>query len=155
MDPDWIFKNPNVLNIEVTEENSFEELDFSVTGAITINYPTNPPDSIYPFMADSGVVIFNWEPYSSTKEYIIEVKDLSGNIIWGGFESDSTINHAYIDDSVSSIEYNFDGSASVPELVSGEIYQWKLYADKGTHQNSIVEELISSSEDLRGIFQVP
>jgi len=39
--------------------------------------------------------------------------------------------------------------------VSGEIYQWKLWADKGTQRDSFVEQLISSSEDLRGLFQVP
>ena len=42
-----------------------------------------------------------------------------------------------------------------PALKPGEIYQWKLWADKGTQENSFVENLISSSEDLRGIFQVP
>ena len=111
-------------------------------------------DSIYAFMADSIVPTFEWLAYPSTKEYIIEVRDLSGNVIWGGFDPDGTVNHGYIDDSVSSVEYDFDGSAS-EALVPGNIYQWKIWADKGTAVDSGVEQLISSSEDLRGIFQVP
>ena len=52
--------------------------------------------------------------------------------------------------------YNFDNQPGPPALEPGRIYQWKLRADKGSPgANSFVDELISSSEDLRGIFQVP
>ena len=51
--------------------------------------------------------------------------------------------------------YNFDGQANLPALVPGEVYQWRVWADKGPQVDSFVEELISSSEDLRGVFQMP
>lgn len=151
MDPD---KNLGGIDVSFPNDNGLIK-SIDITGCINIIGPTNPMDSIYAFVADSIVPTFSWAPYSSTQEYIIEVRDLSGNILWGGFnQSDSTINHGYIDDAVTSVVYNFDGSAS-QALVPGEIYQWSLWADKGTHFDSVVEQLISASEDLMGIFQVP
>lgn len=154
IDPDWLFKNPGGLDITFVSAEA-KALNFGVTGAITLVSPTNPANLAIAFMADSQVPFFKWVPYPSTKEYFIEVKDHSGNVLWGGVNSDGTVNHDFIDAAADSVVYNFDGRATVPALVPGEIYQWRLWADKGTQTNSFVEQLISSSEDLRGIFQVP
>jgi hypothetical protein len=154
IDPDWVFKNPGGLDISF-ESSSTEELNFSVTDVIRLMSPTNPADSTFAYMADSQVPVFIWEPYPSAKEYFIEVKDWNGNILWGGFEEDGTANHGFIGANVNRVVFDFDGQASFPVLRPGEIYQWKLWADKGTQRDSFVEQLISSSEDLRGLFQVP
>ena len=155
IDPDWLFKNPGGLDISFATSDSME-LNFSVTGAVTLISPTNPADSTFAFMADSQVPVFRWMPYSSAKEYFIEVKDQSGNVLWGGFEADGTVNHGFIGAAADSVIYDFDNQPGTPALVPGQIYQWKLWADKGSPgENSIVDEMISSSEDLRGIFQVP
>lgn len=155
IDPDWLFKNPGGLDISFATSDSLE-LPFSVTGAVTILSPTNPADSTYAFMADSQIPTFRWAPYSSAKEYFIEVKDHSGNVLWGGFNANGTANHGFIGAAADSTIYNFDNQPGAPALEPGKIYQWKLWADKGAPgSNSFVDELISSSEDLRGIFQVP
>ncbi len=148
MDPDWIFKNPGALRISFSLDTT-KILDFSVTGAITIISPTNPPDSIIPDLADSVVPTFNWNVYPAAKEYIIEVRDISGNLIWGGFTETGEIRHSQIPKEWSSVEFNFDGSAS-SELQSGNIYQWRLYADDDATSN--VQTLLSSSENLMGLF---
>ncbi len=154
IDPDWVFKNPGGLDITFTASDTLE-LNFSVTGAIEIISPTNPADSTFAFMADSQVPTFKWTSYPSTKEYFIEVKDHSGNVLWGGLNNNGTVNHDFIGADANSVVYNFDGRANAPALEPGKIYQWKLWADKGTAGDSLVENLISSSEDLLGIFQVP
>lgn len=154
IDPDWVFKNPGGLDVSFTTADTVQ-LNFSVTDAITILSPTNPADSTYAAMADSSVPTFRWVPYPSAKEYFIEVRDLDGRRIWGGFEPDGTVNHGFIGASVSSVEYGFDNPPGLPALQPGKIYQWQIWADIGTHQDSFVEQLISSSEDLLGIFQVP
>ncbi len=151
MDPDWIFKNPGVLNVTFTDGDTVD-LNFSVTDAVIINAPTNPPDSIYAVIADSTVPSFTWEEYPSAKEYIIEVRKMNGEIIWGGFNPDGSINHHKIDAQTSSVLFNFDGTAS-ETLKAGDIYQWKIYADDD--RLSGVQTLISASEDLRGIFVIP
>jgi hypothetical protein len=157
VDPDGIFKfgYPMVtFNATLTTD----QVDFKVTGAIDIVSPTNPPDSIYPAMADSIVPTFIWtkqSSWASAKEYIIEVKDINGNVLWGGYNrADGSINHDQIVQipDTAKILYNFDGRA-VEDLVPGEIYQWKLYADNNDAAG--VQTLLSSSEDLMGLFVVP
>lgn len=154
IDPDWMFKNPGGLEVSFATSDTVH-LNFSVTDAITLVSPTNPAASTSAVMADSTVPTFTWLAYPSAKEYIIEVRDLSGHVLWGGFEADGTVSHAFIGAGVLNVEYNFDGQAGIPALEPGEVYQWRLWADQGTQQDSFVEQLISSSEDLRGIFQVP
>lgn len=154
IDPDWLFKNPGGLDVTFTTATSLD-LNFSVTDAIIIVSPTNPPDSAYAFMADSQVPAFRWEPYPSAKEYFIEVRDFDGNVLWGGFGADGVAHHGFISGGADSVIYNFDDQPGVPPLQPGRIYQWRLWADLGTHQDSYVEQLISSSEDLLGVFQVP
>ncbi|MCK4539401.1 MAG: carboxypeptidase regulatory-like domain-containing protein [Candidatus Krumholzibacteria bacterium] len=154
IDPDWLFKNPGGLDISFMTSSTLD-LNFSVTGSITLVSPTNPANVTTAFMAESQVPVFRWLSYPSTKEYFIEVKDFSGNVLWGGLNGDGTVNHAFIGADVDSVIYNFDAQSGIPALQPGKIYQWRLWADKGTQADSFVEQLISSSEDLRGIFQVP
>jgi len=151
MDPDWIFKNPGALNFTFTTDID-TELNFSVTGTIIILSPTNPDEEITPALADSIVPTFRWDSYPQAKEYIIEVRDLNGNLIWGGFTESGVIRHSQIPKELNSVEFNFDGSATF-QLQPGEIYQWKIYADDDAAPN--VQTLLSSSEDLKGLFLTP
>ncbi len=151
MDPDWIFKNPGALNVSFSTDAS-KVRDFSVTGVITIISPTNPPGEITPALADSLVPTFHWNAYPQTKEYIVEVRDINGNLIWGGFTESGEIRHSKISKEWNSVEFNFDGSAS-SQLQPGNIYQWRLYADDDVTPG--VQTLLSSSEDLMGLFRVP
>ena len=150
MDPDWIFKNPEALNVTFTSETT-KVLEFSVTGAITIISPSNLAYSIIPDTVESSSPTFYWDAYPQTKEYIIEVRDVNGNLIWGGFTESGEILHSKITKDKNSVEFNFDGSAA-SELQIGNIYQWKIYAD--VDANIGVQSLLSSSEDLMGLFIV-
>jgi hypothetical protein len=146
MDPD---KNLGGINVMFPgDTGAFKQID--ITGAIDIVSPTNPPDSIYAFQADSIRPLFTWtkqSSYSSVKEYIIEVRDINGKKIWGGFEG-TVIQHEQI--SGSALSYRYPDSA--PALIPGEIYQWKIYADNDAAAD--IQGLLSSSEDLMGLFKV-
>ena len=150
MDPDWILKNPGALNITFASD-SMASLNFSVTNAIKIISPTNSPDTILPVLVDSLNPTFSWSAYPQAKEYIVEVKDLNGNILWGGFDGNGTIRHAKIPKETTSVKFNFDGTAK-SLLKHGEVYQWKVYADDNSLDN--VQSLLSSSEDLMGLFKI-
>ena len=151
MDPDWIFKNPGALFVSFVGDSS-KERNFSVTDAITIISPTNPPENITPAMADSIIPTFRWNAYPQTKEYIIEVRDINGELIWGGFRANGEIRHTQIPKELTSVKFNFDGSA-LSQLQSGNIYQWRLYADDDAAPN--IQTLLSASEDLMGLFITP
>ena len=77
---------------------------------------------------------------------------MNRDMIWGGFNADGSINHGKIGALLTSALFNFDGSAA-ETLKSGEIYQWKIYADDDILPN--VQTLLSSSEDLKGLFITP
>jgi len=151
MDPDWIFKNPGALFVSFSGDSS-KARDFSVTDAITIISPTNPPNDITPALADSIIPTFQWNAYPQTKEYIVEVRDINGNLIWGGFKENGEIRHAQIPKEWTSVEFNFDGSA-LSQLQPGNIYQWRIYSDDDDATN--IQTLLSASEDLMGLFTTP
>jgi len=150
MDPDWIFKNPGALNVSFSSDTT-KQRNFSVTDAISIISPTNPPGEIIPSVVDSLIPTFHWNAYPQTKEYIIEVRDINGNLIWGGFNANGEIRHTQIPKEWNSVKFNFDGSAISP-LISGNVYQWRIYADDDATAN--IQTLLSSSEDLMGLFQI-
>ena len=151
MDPDWLFKNPGALFVSFSGDSS-KVRDFSVTGAITLISPTNPSNDITPALADSLVPTFQWNAYPSTKEYIVEVRDINGELVWGGFKPSGEIRHTQIPKEWTSVEFNFDSSA-LSQLQSGNVYQWRLYSDDDDAAG--VQTLLSSSEDLMGLFIVP
>jgi len=148
MDPDWVFKNPGELEISFISDTT-KILNFSVTDALTIISPTNPADSLVPALVDTTVPTFYWNAYPQAKEYIIEVRDANGNLMWGGFTNSGVINHTQIPKEWNSVEYNFDGSAVSP-LIPGNVYQWRIYVDDAATAN--IQTLLSSSEDLMGLF---
>ena len=95
--------------------------------------------------------LFSWSKYSSTSDYVIEVTDANGNLVWGGFNSDWTVKNIVIPSSQNSIQFNSDGSAS-SALLFGKVYRWKVYASKDNSQSATGWELISVSEDQRGLI---
>ena len=154
MDPDWIIKNgglPDAVAITVADIDL--DKPFSVTGAVTLNNPTNAADLLIPSEVGSLTPSFNWTEYSSAQQYVIEVFNLQGNSIWGGWNTDTGIaNHTVITSDTLSVAYNFDGSASA-SLVDGETYIWRITALKWK-QTEGKYIAISASEDQMGLFTV-
>jgi hypothetical protein len=147
MDPDWIIKNGEPF---VTVDNATATRNFSVTGAVSISSPSNSPDLIVPAIVTTATPTFTWSAYSSTDDYIIEVMDANGKVVWGGFSNNWQTKNIIIPKSQTSILYNADGKAQSP-LYPGHVYRWKIYASK-TENTLLGWKLISASEDQRGIF---
>lgn len=155
MDPDAIHKFGRPI-VTLSEDSPDTTVSFKVTGAIRILSPTNEPNSLYPVEITTTRPTFIWpkaSAYASTKEYIVEVFNARGEVIWGGFDAEGVIRHPKIEPGSSpiSVEFDFDGSAT-DSLRVGETYRWKLYADNSADPN--VQTLLSASEDLMGLFKV-
>ena len=148
MDPDWIVKNGEPF---VTVQGGPAVRDFSVTGSANLVSPTNEASSTIP-VAVSATPTFTWEAYPSSTDYVIEVTDANGQLIWGGFNEARTEKNIVILASQTSIVYNSDGLAT-QELVSGRNYRWRIYASKDAN-NASGWILISSSEEQRGLIAV-
>jgi len=157
LDPDSVVKH-GVPTVTVTA-GSAETLNFDVTGAVVMRVPRD--GDVIPI--DNPT--FEWEPYSSTSDYVVEVSDASGNVIWGGFNPDKTKRFTVMagdtqTDPVTSETYyaatfDSDGNASEP-LEQGEKYRVRVYASKdvNVNQDPLEYKLISASEGLLGVFIV-
>jgi len=152
MDPDRIQKF-GLDTVSFLPSDTAKTLDLDVTNAISMISPTNPADTLYPATVTTLTPTFKWNPYPSTQEYVVAVFDANGTRVWGGYNTAGVILHAPIPANTDSVRFNFDGSALMP-LKAGGIYTWKVYADQNPNSPGRVVTLISSSEDLRGIFKV-
>lgn len=154
MDPDRIakFGEPEV---ELAQGATID-LSFDITGAVTINSPSNESDTNIPFEAIGTNPTFEWTPYSSTSDYIIEVMESNGNVIWGGFDNSGTLSqkNIIIPSGQTSIEFNADGSASIDALEIGKVYRWRIFASKNDKNSDTGWTLISASEDQMGLIKI-
>jgi hypothetical protein len=150
VDPDWILKNGEP-SVTITGNNV--SLNFSVTGAVRLTSPTNDSITTKPIEITQPIPTFNWKAYSSVNDYIIEVSDLNGNVIWGGFtKAGSNITkNIIIPKTQLSIAFNSDGKATAI-LKKGSIYRWRIYASKDDSKEITGWKLISVSEEQRGLF---
>lgn len=103
----------------------------------------------------SSTPTFSWQPYPSASDYVIEVSDASGNIIWGGIDRSQSIplKKVIVPGSQTSIAFNAYGSASKP-LEPGKVYRWKVYVSKEDKQSASGWRLISVSEDQLGLIKI-
>jgi hypothetical protein len=150
MDPDWILKNGEPTVIVST---SAVTMNFSVTGAVILVSPTNASSTTVPFVISSLTPTFSWTAYASTDDYVIEVSDVNGNVIWGGFSSNGTVKNISIPKTNTSIVYNSDGNAS-QALQNGNIYRWRIFASKNDSGDPRGWKIISVREEQEGLIKV-
>jgi hypothetical protein len=150
MDPDWIIKNGEPF---VTVTGASITRNFSVTGAVELANPTNISSTTEP-VATSATPTFSWLAYASTDDYVIEVMNANGKVIWGGFSNNYTTKNISIVKSQTSIQFNADGKAT-EALQPGQVYRWRIYASKNDIKELITGwKLISVSEDQRGLIKI-
>lgn len=152
MDPDWIIKNGEPI---VVMTGNAETKDYSITGAVLLTGPTNASESAEPELLTTSTPDFTWSPYSSTSDYVVEVSDANGNVIWGGFSTANglPVKNVVIDKAQTTVTFNFDGSAS-GTLEAGQVYRWRIYASKDDTQEQTGWKLISVSEDKMGLVKI-
>lgn len=150
VDPDWILRNGEP---EVTVAGNTVTQNFSVTGAVLLDSPTNDSTTTQPIEINTTTPTFTWTAYASTNDYVIEVSDINGNVIWGGFTNNAgTITkNIVIPKNQLSIAFNSDGTAK-SALKSNVVYRWRIYASKDDISSPSGWKLISVSEDQRGLF---
>jgi hypothetical protein len=156
MDPDRIAKFGEPIITVSGGTCTPSTLTFDVTGPVTLTGPTNPLSTTVPVVAPVKPT-FQWTPYSSTSDYVIEVMDAStGQIVWGGFDKSGTlpVKKISIPSSQTSIGYNANGTATISNLVVGKIYRWRVYASKNDQNSPTGWTLISTSEDQVGLIKI-
>lgn len=153
MAPYWIAQNGQP---QVTVSGNAVTQDFTLTRAATINGPTNVFSRQQPKIVDSTTPAFSWSAYTDATDYVIEVSDLDGNVLWGGFSPDYTSRVFSIAADTLSVTYNqTEIDSSGTPLEDGKIYRWRLYVTKDTDENGYdPADLVSASEPQLGLFKV-
>ena len=153
MDPDRVAKFGEP---QITINNDLQEITFDITNSVSLKAPTNAASEVIPIEISSTTPIFEWNAYSSSSDYVIEVSDVNGNVIWGGFRyvNELPIKNIVIPSSQKAAEFNYDGSATISSLEPGNIYRWKIFASKNDTNSPTGWTLISASEDQRGIIKI-
>ena len=151
MDPDRIVKfgEPEVT---ISGGNTVD-LQIDVTGAVILVSPTNDSTTIEPMEITSTSPAFEWEAFASTSDYVIEVSDIYGTVVWGGF-SELPVKRIEISSGQLMVNYNFDGTATVSSLEPGRVYRWRIFASKNDQLSDTGWTLISASEDQRGLIKI-
>jgi hypothetical protein len=154
-DPDPQLAHTAVQQVTVSGGPVTVETTFNITDAIPLtdvwaDEPCAHDDNsirVVTYGLDDTPV-FTWDDYpGSTQGYCIEVIDVFGNVVWGGFETDGTPlvswpNH--------TAEATYDGDP----LVGGLNYRWTLWAMANDSSSPLGFRFISSTENLRGLFEV-
>lgn len=156
VDPDWIIKNGEpVVNVDAAATTR----DFSLTGSVKLTAPTNAAATTMPLEVPATPA-FSWAAYSSASDYVLEVSDANGNVVWGGFGTGTLSNgqpgpvkKVRVPSSQTTAVYNFDGTATAA-LQPGKIYRWKVYASKDDSKEATGWKLISVSEDQMGLIKI-
>jgi Carboxypeptidase regulatory-like domain len=150
MDPDWIVKNGEPT-VAVGTTNA--TMNFTLTGAMNLIGPTNISSKTVPCAISSLTPTFSWSAFTGADDYVIEVSDVNGNVIWGGFNSDGTVKNIVIPGATTSVVYNSDGNALQP-LQNGRIYRWRIFASENDISDPRGWKVISASEEQKGLIEV-
>ncbi len=127
--------------------------DFSVTGGVSLASPTNAMASTLPVDVKASGLTFTWSQYASADNYVIEVTNQSGRVIWGGFSNNWTTRNMLLPKTQTSVAFNSDGTAT-EQLVVGKVYRWKVYVSKDDSREALGWKLISASEDQQGMVKI-
>ena len=145
--PNWIPQNGLP---QVTVSGTTVTQDFSLTPAAGISAPSNSFSRFQPAIVDTLTPAFTWPVYTDATDYIIELNDLEGNLLWGGFSADYTTRNIVIDKDTTSIDYN-----GTTPLEDGKMYRWRLYVSKDDNGNGYdPADLVSASEEQLGLFKI-
>jgi hypothetical protein len=135
-DPDRCIAGTADVHVQIAAgQATTAPTDFKVTGALAVMSPGAE-------MAEpvTGNPTFRWADDSSEDQYLVEVFDAFGQLIWP-----STI--PGVSGGTPSLVY------AGPALMPGMYYQWRVTSSRATGGTTRCN--ISRSEDLRGVFYVP
>jgi hypothetical protein len=107
--------------------NTIDAGSFKVTDAVDMTQPDANQQV-------AGTPTFSWSEYPQTSHYLVQVFDGDGNTIWA------------LDNIPRSTSLTYAG----PALQPGLFYQWRITSFA---QSAGTPRPISSSEDLRGVWQ--
>jgi hypothetical protein len=134
-DPDLCIAGTDDVHVQVTAGQPATPTSFKVTGALEVMAPG--ADVAEPV---TGTPTFTWADDSSEDQYLVEVFDSFGQLVW-------TMTTPGVSGGMPSLDYG-------GPLIPGMYYQWRVTSSRQTGGGGASCN-ISRSEDLRGVFYMP
>ncbi|MBW2262636.1 MAG: hypothetical protein JRG91_11735 [Deltaproteobacteria bacterium] len=155
LDPDPQLAHTAIQHVTVSGAPVELDTVFNITNAISMtgvwaDEPCVHDDNTITIVTYglSDTPVFTWEDYpGSTQGYAIEVLDVFGNVVWGGFDTDGAPIETYPN---HTTETTYAGDA----LVGGYNYRWTLWAMANDSSAPLGFRFISTTENLRGLFEI-
>jgi hypothetical protein len=154
-DPDSQLAHTAIQRVTVEGAPVTIEETFNVTDAIPVTGIWGAEPCVH---EDNAIVVvtfgidetpvFTWEDYpGSTQGFAIEVVDVFGAVVWGGFETDGTPLERF---DPHTVEATYAGDPLEPGLN----YRWTVWALANDSGSPLGFRYISSTENLRGLFEI-
>lgn len=137
-DPQWLLDRGLPM---VTVDNASPKM-------IDLKFSSNAIRGIMPATTSTVVapVVFRWPSVQDADFYVIEVRDVMGQLLWGGFDSQRRAR----DPITGRTMVTFGGPQP---LMPGALYSWRVFSAKYVVTGQQFN-LISVSEELGGEFRV-
>ncbi len=154
-DPDAQLAHTAIQRVTVAGAPVVVETTFNITDAVAMtgvwaDEPCEHDDNsirVVSYGVDETPV-FTWTDYpGSTQGYCVEVVDVFGTVVWGGFDTDGTPFTCFAN---HTIEAAYDGDP----LEGGLSYHFTIWARANDSGAPLGFRWISSSENLRGLFEI-
>lgn len=163
-DNDSLVANPDeVLNsgkpvINVTSGSGNFVKDINVVKCVSPIAPTHSMTNIYQLEIPLKNLTFSWEKFPAADSYVVEITNLRGKTLWGGFDTSTSpvtprMNIKATADK-TSYSSSFEPKTALSPLIIGEMYRWKVYALKNDAAAVNGWRVISVSEEQRGLIKL-
>lgn len=121
------------------------------TASVTVRLPAAPVIPEVTTSTAGGTVAFSWSAVPDADFYVVEVSNVLGQVIWGGFDAMRRPAFRVLDGTQAAF-----GAVAQPvePLRSGHAYRVRIYAGVDTISGTLFE-LIAASEELDGRFIAP
>jgi carboxypeptidase family protein len=137
LDPDAVLRKGEPM-VDVTDTTS-KTVDLAFVAGVHGIMPSTTSTIAAPPM-------FSWSAVQGADFYVVEVRDVSGKVIWGGFDAFKNPRMKILTP-MTSVAYGGD------PLARGALYSWRVYAGQNVTTGQLFV-LLSASEDLGGLFRI-
>lgn len=128
-----------------------DPLEIDVVGTASVGFDLQLAAGMNGIQPATGETIsatptFRWPAVGTADFYVLELRDLAGQVVWGGFDARRFPRSPVLAPATSKA---YDG----PALRPGNLYQWRVYAAEDVTTGQVFQ-LLQASEALGGEVRI-
>lgn len=150
----FLEEDAQVLDPDLIRQREDLELEIQGEAPPALELPVAPSMLVLEPSASSTVsadASFRWSAHPDATFYVVEVRNVEGQLLWGGFDAFGSPKFRVVG-SQTSIRYGAQGNPT-EDLRPGHAYDFRVYAGVDVTTGEIFK-LVGASEELTGRFRV-